>query len=94
MVSFTLEFRGKLQTIWKYHIWKSELNSLKKKGFYCQQRFDRYETREITEENETAMDPSQGLWESCMLTSKKQLIFETNELDFESSEECLFLTLK
>lgn len=82
MVSFTSEFRGRLQTIWKYYIGKSELNSLKKKGFYCQQAFDGYETREIAEEIKVAMDPSQRLWESFMSTSKKQLVFETNELDF------------
>lgn len=65
---------------------------MKEKSFYCQQAVDGYETRESPEENEVAMTPSQRLWEPYKLTSKKQFIFETNEPDFESNEERLFLT--
>lgn len=70
------------------------MNSLKKKGFCSHQPFDGYETRGITEENAVAMDPSPGCWELYISTSKKQLMFETNELNFESKEQRLFLTLK
>lgn len=41
-----------------------------KKGFNSHQAFDGHETRRITEDNEVAMDPSQRLWESYILTWK------------------------